>query len=281
MPPSVVELRKQLLDALRQDLIGPQTETELLDDPPTVAYLTGILYPANTEIASEEDEKLEVIDNNQPEEEDDTDGVLLSKTINPASLGLSFAVEDGVDSLEVEVSYGLYTKCGPKRTDGWQRSQIKRNVIFSLSQPSGKQELDNQGWLHWIVRSPKGKRSVSLFLVNQNRTPDPQKDPDAPDINGLCFFQPGLRVWSPDTTYPFAHRVPETDVPIDSDLESYELLYRNCCEFAIGHGCAVEWTDVQGKNAGLLWTTQIPSYELPATIPNEMPGLDMRTLGKA
>lgn len=281
MPPSVVELRTQLLDALRQDLIGPQTETERLDDPPTVAYLTGILYPANTGIASEEDEKLEVINDNGPEEEDDSDGVLLSKTINPASFGLSFAVEDGVDSLEVEVSYGLYTKCGPKRTDGWQRSQVKHNVVFSLSQPGGKRELDNQGWLRWIVRPRTGKRSVSLFLVNQNRTPDPQKDSGAPDIDELCFFQPGLRVRSPDTTYPFAHRVPEMDVPVDPDLESYELLYRNCYEFAIGHGCAVEWANAQGKNAGLLWTTQIPSYELPATIPNEMPGLDMLTLGRA
>lgn len=280
MSPSVTELRTQLLDELRRDLIGPQSETERLNDPPTVAYLTGILYPANTNIDAEEDEKLEEIYREGPEGDEDNEGVLLSKTINPASLGLSFAVEKGVDGLKVEVSYGLYTKCGPQRTDGWQRRQVKCIVDVALSQPNGKKEIENKGYLHWIVRSGSGRRSISLFLVNRNVTPDPRTASEAPDIDEICLFQPILRVWSPDTAYPFAHRVPASGVPIDPDLESYELLYRNCCEFAIGHGCAAEWGNVQDKNAGLLWTSQIPSYELPATIPNEMPGLDMKILGK-
>lgn len=281
MSPSVSELREQLLDALRRDLIGPDTETEYLNDPPTVAYLTGILYPANTDIDAEEDEKLDQIDREGLEEDDENDGVLLSKTINPASLGLSFAVEDEVNSLQVEVSYGLYTKCGPRRTDGWQRRQVKRTIDVPLTQPNGNEELENKSYLYWIVRPGSGKRSISLFLVNRNLTPDPQITPNAPDIDELCLFQPVLRVWCLDITHPFAHRVPVNDIPIDSDLESYNLLYRNCYEFAIGHGCAAEWDNVQGKNAGLLWTSQIPSYELPATIPNEMPGLEMKTLGKA
>jgi hypothetical protein len=279
MPPSAMELRMQLLDELRKDLIGPETATERLDDPPTVAYLTGILYPADMDIDAEEDEKLEKFNGDETEEEADTNGVIFSRTINPASLGLSFAVEDGVGSLEVEVSYGLYTKCGPRRTDGWQRSQFTRNVTLALSQSGGRQDLENQGSLQWIVRARPGKkRSVSVFLVNRNRTPDPQAS-GAPEIDEVCLFQPSLRVRSLDTAFPFVHRVPESGIPIDPDLESYELLYRNCYEFAIGHGCAAEWGNVQGKNAGLLWTSQIPSYELPATIPNEMPGLNMRVLG--
>lgn len=279
MSPSATELRTQLLDELRRDLIGPQAETERLNDSPTVAYLAGILYPANTDINAEEDEKLEKIYREGPEEDGENEGVLLSKTINPASLGLSFAVQKGVDSLKVEVSYGLYTKCGPQRTDDWQRRQVKCLVDVALSQSDGKKEIENKGYLHWIVRSGSETRSVSLFLVNRNVTPNPQTASEAPDINELCLFQPTLRVWSSDTAYPFAHRVPASGVPIDPDLESYELLYRNCYEFAIGHGCAAEWGNVQGKNAGLLWTLQIPAYELPATIPNEMQGLDMKRLG--
>jgi hypothetical protein len=280
MPSSVVELRSQLLETLRQDLIGPETNTEILKDPPTVAYLTGILYPSDMDISAEEDETLEKIVGNGPEEENDTSGVILSRTINPASLGLSFAVAAGVNNLEVEVSYGLYTKCGPTRRSDWQRSQYILIVPLSLAQPAGKKCLENGGSLQWTVRSHPGKpRSVSLFLVNRNRMPDPQTD-GAPEIDEVCLFQPSLRVWSPDMARPFAHRTPEGGIPLDPDLESYELLYRTCYEFAIGHGCAVEWANVQEKSAGLLWTSQIPSYELPATVPNEMPGLDMLVMGK-
>lgn len=278
MSPSATELRVHLLDELRRDLIGPQAETEVLTDPPTVAYLTGILYPANTAIAAEEDEKLETIYREGPEEDDNNDGVLLAKTINPASLGLSFAVEGRVRALQVEVSYGLYTR----QTEGWQRRQVKRTLDVSLTQPDGKEKLDNQGSLHWIIRpGTEQKRSISLFLVNRNTTPDTQAPSGTPALDERCLFQPALRVWSPDTAYPFAHRVPVNAVPIDPDLESYDLLYRDCYEFAIGHGCAAEWSNIQGKSAGLLWTSQLPSYELPATIPNELPGLDMLTLGKA
>jgi hypothetical protein len=278
MSPSVIELRTQLLDELRQDLIGPHSETERLNDPPTIEYLTGILYPCETSLDEEEDDRLE-IDEDGSEEATNTETIILSKTINPASLGLSFAVEKNVNCLEVEVSYGLYTKCGTRRSDGWQRQSFKRIVSINLSIANGQQELENRGFLQWIVRPGSGTRSISLFLVNRNVTPDPQTTPSAPDLDELCLFQPSLRVWSPDTTHPFAHREPVNTTPTDADLETYDLLYRDRYEFATGHGCAAEWNTIQGKNAGLLWTTLIPSYELPTTLPNDMPGLSMRKLG--
>ena len=90
--PSITELRAQLLDELRCDLIGPHTENEQLSDRPTVEYLTGILYPGNIEPSLEEDEKLE-IDSAEDEEDAEAEIVILSQTMNPSSLGLSFAVE--------------------------------------------------------------------------------------------------------------------------------------------------------------------------------------------
>lgn len=278
--PSVSDLRMQLLDELQRDLIGPHSETEQLSDPPTVEYLTGILYPSGVELTPEEDERLE-IDTTEEEDETDTDVVILSRTMNPASLGLSFAVERDIDHLEVEIDYGLYTKCGERRTDGWQRQQIHMKETVPLFTNKGKRELENGGSLEWVVRPESVRLSVSLFLVNRNALPDQSNSSDFPDIDALCLFQPRLQVHGPGDSCPFLHRVPGGTLPIDADLESYDLLYRNSHEFAIGHGCAVDWEDVQGDHAGTLKTAQVPTYELPATIPNTMMGLEMVTLGNA
>jgi len=283
--PSVTELRTQLLDKLRRDLIGPHEENELLSDRPTVEYLTGILYPIDIVQSSEEDEKLE-IDSSEDDEETDSDIVILSQTMNPASIGLSFAVDNKTDYLFVDVCYGLYTKFAgqgdnSKKIEGWQRRQINRQITVSLLENGGNEPLENNAHLEWVVRSHEKKRSVSLFLVNRNRLPEQKDSSDNLDIDNLCLFQPHLQVRGEQDTRPFIHRIPEGLLPIDPDIESHQLLYRDCYEFAIGHGCAVDWGDIQEGYAGVLWTSQIPSYDLPATVPNSMPGLDMMVLGKA
>lgn len=276
--PSVVDLRRQLIDELRRDLIGPGSENEILSDAPTIEYLTGILYPSGIELPSQEDEKLE-LDGVEDDDQADDDLIILSQTMNPASLGLSFAVEDDIDRLEVEVAYGLYTMRGEKRTDGWQRHQFRRIIPVSLSMSGGRAGLENGGSLEWIVRAQSGKRSVSIFLVNRNLLPE--QNGESANIDELCLFQPSLEVHGAGAIRPFVHRVPQGDLPFDADLESYRLLYRDCYEFAIGHGCAVDWNDVQGDRTGILRTTSIPAYELSATIPNSMTGLEMLTLGRA
>lgn len=282
--PTITDLRTQLLDELRRDLIGPHNENELLSDRPTVEYLTGILYPANVAPPPEEDEKLEV-DAVEDEDETDAEVVILSQTMNPASIGLSFSVEKGVEELEVTIGYGLYTKsseqeCAVKNSDGWQRRQVNNSITVPLSVNIGRKDLENGGSLEWIVRSRTGKLSVSIFLVNRNRLPDQNNSADVVDIDKICLFQPYIQVRSWENIRPFVHRVPEGMLPLDADLESYQLLYRDCYEFAVGHGCAVDWDDIQGDHAAMLWTTQIPSYELAATIPNTIPGLEMLALGK-
>lgn len=310
--PTTRDIRDRLVAELRKDLVGPGSEAEMLRDRPTVAYLMGILYPAYTEIAEEEDERLEMVlqeedeeglsdpfanedvedDEDQAEESelgkrseiDDEEGVPLARTINPASIGLSFAVKDEVERLHIEVSYGLYRK-GAKRADSWQRLPVRREVDIEMERESGKEELQNRAYVYWYARKSSGRWSVTVFLVNSNVLPDSETDEkrDRQEIDELCLFQPMLRISSPTVEYPFIHRSPENEVPLDADLETYELLYRNCYEFAIGHGCAVEWGQVQGLQAGVIWTVQVPSYELPATLPGDIQetrGLEMKELGK-
>ena len=48
------EVRQQLIDAIKVDLIGPESENEILEEPPTFAYLIGMLYPRGVETFEKE-----------------------------------------------------------------------------------------------------------------------------------------------------------------------------------------------------------------------------------
>ena len=48
----------------------------------------------------------------------------------------------------------------------------------------------------------------------------------------------------------------------DPDRTLNELLYQHAPEFAVGHGCGVEWDALEGEPATQLRTSMIPSYEL-------------------
>jgi hypothetical protein len=279
---TTTELRTHLLDELRRDLVGPHAPDELLTDRPTVQYLTGILYPSGVEIDGSEDDSLGLGVTDE-DGESSSEVVAFSQTMNPASIGLSFAVLDTISHLKVEVSYGLYEDQETQDEKGktirrWQRRPVDDTIIVPINPGEDKKELCgcDDLYLRWVVRSGNGTRHITVSLVNHKRVPDPNRVDDT-----LCVFQPRLVVRGLSGTHPFVHREPGGTLPYDPDLESHRLLYRDCYEFAVGHGCSVDWNDIQHDQAGVLETAFIPDYELPATTPNTMAGLEMQALADA
>ena len=47
------QVRKKILDAVRMDLIGPTAAEEALTELPTNSYITGMLYPADSDITED------------------------------------------------------------------------------------------------------------------------------------------------------------------------------------------------------------------------------------
>ena len=67
-------MRDILLNRLKQDLVGPYTDDEVLTARPSDVYLTGILWPRESRMGAEEDEE-----------------VSLAGLLRPCSAGVSFA----------------------------------------------------------------------------------------------------------------------------------------------------------------------------------------------
>src|SRR5262245_24555257 len=112
-----VDVRLQLVDALRLDLVGPEKDSplkaEVLPQAPSRWYLTGFLVP----VSASQDQKCQITAEAQAEgkEEgggtDDTenrDPPMARQAFFPSSMGLSFLVDGSTRKLHVTARWGDY-----------------------------------------------------------------------------------------------------------------------------------------------------------------------------
>lgn len=110
------QVRGQLVEALRLDLIGPDNDHafahELLPESPTRWYLTGFLVPCHAPEEQRTDlqeaEQLDAGGDIDADEGAPPDRAAAGKSYLPSSLGLSVLVAPGVDRLEAVVVWGDY-----------------------------------------------------------------------------------------------------------------------------------------------------------------------------
>lgn len=286
-------IRSTLVEALRLDLVGPEPDEpahaeyikETLPTSPSAWYLTGFLVPFQ---AAEPDEtSTEQMDMLRPKAGIDDDPApekaSSRKVPFPSSIGISLLVPAGVESLNLEVSWGDYTplprpegvETGPQN---WQRQPGSASLNVRLTERT-PQPIAGSGGLavivaHRDVRPPKGAaqplvpggtRAVSIFVVNQR--------PAAPDMgrDAAFAFQVQLAVWS---DAPFVAR-PDLRGHAGSERDDRvaELQYRDVFEYAVGHGVATV-ADVGLDGACRSVRTQwIPSADVERVEPCKVDGV--------
>ena len=116
------EVRQEVIEMLKKDLLGPSSENEILNQNPRFEYIVGMLAPQTSE-------------NDSNEQEVDGDAsfegmqiILRAKTMimsrslqtdlkTPSSIGISFYLESSTKSFNVDVTWGDYTKASDKTTN--------------------------------------------------------------------------------------------------------------------------------------------------------------------
>jgi hypothetical protein len=216
-----------------------------------------------------------------------------NQSLVPSSLGLTFCVGPDVRTLDVTARWGSYARV-PKeeheytrprkdRETGevqetkvkvWRRSPRGGRVTLTLDdgpiaplEPDSEQrDVRIQGAVRTNV---KGERLVTLFLVNDQRELETNRDT-------AWLFQPEVTVRGSGEAAgtPVFLRRPSNDVVVDDvERDQLGLIYRRRVEFAVGHGVAVhaETPKDDPMRAVEVRTEVIPSFEVPVT---ETPGLD-------
>ncbi len=168
------------------------------------------------------------------------------------------------------------------RPPRWKRApRDPDSLAITLRPGEGLQRdpllADDDVTIEHLARQVGDQLAVSVFLVN--RRSDDGKGRAPAD---RWLFQPQLSVRAADGAAVFPPRsLARRLAGTDRDADSNRLLYREKLEFAVGHGCATEWSRFEdSKRAVEVRTNFIPGFELPRIEPRviEGSGLDMAVL---
>lgn len=252
------EFRRQLIDALVRDLVGPQhpDEVETIVDPPLTRYISGILFPQMNAVI-DADKDVDTPDDDGGEEGSVPDPPIAMAHVRfPSSMGFTFAVDTSVtQSIVANITAARYERITesapnapsrrPRRgalgpTDPWQRIPLNIDPVpidLISPKPGERTQLADGLELFHRVRpaNADGVTAVTLVIVNRHKGGRGLRD-------NISFFQPRIVVRGSDPqSAAFVERPSRNLAGNDEDTRAYRLLYRHAVGFAVGHGCSVEW----------------------------------------
>lgn len=257
------ESRDRLLERLKQDIIGPGGALdEVISERPSARYLTGILYPQQSEISEEEDEAIAAESGSVAESDDEQDATSLLRTFKPATCGLSFSVEIAGETAAavLDLSYGRYRAReieGESERRGrplleWVRTH-HAITDFAVSLAEGNDDIAIAEGLRLYrrVRRDGAQAVVTLQFVSEYRElpRDPAReevgdDPlivrDLISSEEACFFQFDAKLRC-EAGCRFVPRW-RAFRGNDEDERVADLIYRDCAEYAVGHTASSGWS---------------------------------------
>ncbi len=282
--------RDHILARLEEDLIGPQTPDETIDELPTDRYLTGILFPRRTTIEAAEDEKLGGGADEDDDATEEETTLRLAGQAKPSTMGLSFTVRGASGPARVAVSIDLATykawhkSLGEELVEGpaerihdsiWKRTAHRVDLADVALQdgyhkiklpPEAPQGLE----LHCQTLPETVGTMVTLALVNQN---EKQAGDQRYEGEERTFFQVQMTVRGHRGTIvvPRPFRASRSD----EDGRLAGLIYRDVAQYAVGHTCSATW--LAEGTAVAVQTAWIPRARVPAMDPKG--GIDFAVLG--
>jgi hypothetical protein len=104
--------RKDLIANIYEDMVGPESENELLTEAPSTRYSAGIIFPReerqNTEV---EVERSLAAGDTKPMDDEEADGLIeQTSSFYPSAMGLSFIASQNCGKLSLTLTTARYTK---------------------------------------------------------------------------------------------------------------------------------------------------------------------------
>lgn len=304
------DLRKQLLEYVENEFIGPDPidwegyrqangEEILISDPPRTRYIAGILYPRELpeedtsgveEGELQETKQEEVPGEDRPAPKLKVTSEYLeaaeelinrSNAYRQSAVSLTCALYGG-DNVYVKVSAGKYTTLTmtdprtakaishyPRKAISWENNSLPLKLPTSSEGIAEIKIPDTMLKFDVTYRYRKGECNIYTFtLENSIIRPAAFKDDE-------CYFQTKFQLKSEKGFCPMpdVQRV-NTE---DEDYLSNQLLYRDVRNYAIGHGCAADWDENNGK-VEVIRTATFPMHEVKPIVPAAIEGVTLEML---
>ncbi len=280
-PAAKRDVRDQMVDALRRELMGPwhpEDETDPSEEFPTARYIVGRLAPQDLRIDDVENDALPTGDDDVGETGEASFEPPQILGFMPSSMGLSFVLNDTCDKVDVHIQWGQYLRAeeasAPPENESeeegaqreaerrskfiWRRERregVVRGLDVSKKGPVAEVKLDPK-------TAPPGVRVEGLedsdvcvqgvvYEIHGQRAVSlflvnrRQKGEQADSEKDQQFLmQAQMEVRASDGSAAF---LAKDDIKLDQDgsddpeAQVNDLLYRHRREFATGHGVAAEW----------------------------------------
>lgn len=307
---SPLTLDKGILVMTDRKIVGPfhhpETGEEVLSIrmPPSLRYGVGVLYPrgdidsnSGSDITSNvflnEDEQESILANVDPIQvlsefaSDAVDDFLdLSATADrkQSSMGITFALPSEKNiNLNVETTFGTYSKVQgmweEKNMDWWLRDAFQEKISIEIpSSIEVRKSLKGEKFLplsknqvamklHYFIRRIATHADlIFCTVVLENVTPTGEE-------TTRSAFQAGFKVTVQDASFqPY----PDQE-SLDDEGKAVAIQDRKKHTYAIGHGTAANWTEIDLN--GSISTDFFPTYETESITPDiEGMNLQMRRL---
>lgn len=230
---------------------------------------------------------------------DSTDEILnLANAYLPSAMGFSCFLNVPEDGFKVIVKAGIYSvgEYAYKDKEGevkplraYYRKRLEKEIFIpagdlpTLENHCCEISIDDE-------QNSDGKPEARLVLNIRNRTPQSKfgmkdqlytfslinKIQSGKTIrNEDCYFQIELSVRSTDESPCFLPYPGKKSRSNDEDERSNRLLYRHCKNYAVGHGCAIDW--IADDRGGIIQisTSTIPTYEIKPIVPSNFSDLQL------
>lgn len=267
------KVRQKIIQALRDDLMGPQCKTEVLDENPKHAYIIGML-------ASQSDAAQDNADSNEQEiesdiayedgedytagEDDENEPISVTHFQIPSSIGISFYIEDSTEEINLDVSWGDYSKSSEKKItkEGkevdvarYTRSPGNETLVVNFSTFDRTTELalpcDTNIHVHISrIHLKNGFSLVTAYIVNKRRNSEN-------DVESM-MFQVDIKAYVADGSCAFVAEHICRDV-----LAADEYYFEQRPIFGRGRGCAATWGEITDGRTKYVKSDFIPQYEFP------------------
>ena len=268
-------VRDEVLQTLRRNFLGPiggpeESFSATERETPVSRYMTGILFPSESTMPPAEDDGGLGTESKESVEEDEA-RLSMCNAPNPSSYGLSFACRPDVRLLLIKAECGTYAL--ERDRDGnpvlWTRKPFSASVEIPVanSRKVERHILAEGLELRVTFRPPDqdGQLPITATLINTHSV----KDVPWEEHSTRCFFQCNMVVSATTEDPPFVERRTRDTRHLDTELRHALLLYRHARLYAVGHGCAADWSPrlSDGAVPQSVFITFIPTHDVYPLVP--------------
>lgn len=254
------DMRDALYDAVYEELVGPRdplSEETLTRGNPKTIFSAGVLYPVGAEFAEVPDDEGSAmkdllgcaIDEGFVKDResksssliDEEEPIALSNSEHQSAISMTIAVKPK-DHITVTVSAGKYAKVADKKKDTYKRTPIswqsEQIVAPSALEPISELLVPETDLAILLVYRYTVQSIDVITVALRNKIH--AANPHTCEISS-CYFQSHFSLTSENGFLPLPSTEPITESSTREEM-SNRLIYSKIKNYAIGHGCATDWS---------------------------------------